>query len=214
MNELKVLSKVIESKGGIKPQFTFYHVVKAMELLKENESLGRHHLMRELMLGEASVKTLIRRLKELKLVETSRPYGTRLTSLGLELVNYVNSLVKMLPELPKEGLCVKCRLSGVVVKEGSTLLTRYDVLKIRDLVVRHGAEGAVIILFKDSVAYMPTSTGEELVKDLKAVEHVLKSGYVTNNDLLIIAICGEELPHQLCCASAVNAVIDILVHAF
>ncbi len=214
MNELKVLSKVVEPKGGVKPQFTFYHVVRVMELLKENESLGRHYLMRELMLGEASIKTLIKRLKELKLVETMRPYGTRLTNSGLKLANFVSSLIRILPELPNEGLCVKCRLSGVVIKEGFTLLSHYDVLKIRDLVVRQGAEGAVIIFFKDNVAYMPTPVGEELVKDLAAVEYVLKNGYAAHNDLLIIAICDEKSPHQLCCASAVNAAIDILVHTF
>lgn len=46
--------------------------MKALELIESDEGIGRQQLSKELRMGEGSIRTLVKRLKNKKLIMTSR----------------------------------------------------------------------------------------------------------------------------------------------
>jgi hypothetical protein len=81
LNPLSTLNAISEERPGGIPAFLEAHVLKALELISSGEGIGRQQLAREIRLGEGTVRTLIRRMREQNLLETSRG-GMRLTPRG------------------------------------------------------------------------------------------------------------------------------------
>lgn len=209
MNEIRLLLKMAEERGGVKPGFSPYHVFKALESLHPSNVCGRHELMKELKLGEASVKTLISRLKEAGLVETSRPHGTRLTETGRELAAKLKQLVKLITDLELSEVCVNCSVSGLILSNGySYVVSVGGVIPFRDLVVREGADGVLIITCSGGTPYLPTPDGFEEVH-VKALSHLIHEYGVKDGDLIVLGMC-YDCDSERCLIATVNAVLKIL----
>ncbi len=208
MNEAEILLRVAEERGGVKPGFTPYHVLRALDTLHLQALTGRHALMRQLKLGEASVKTLINRLREAGLVETSRPHGTRLTEAGRGLVTRLREFIKLIPNLELGEICRDCRVSGVIFSDGYSYLVEVGgVVVFRDLVVKEGADGALIVVCLSGDLYLPTPIGIEEVH-LEVLDRLVESYGVKNGDLLLLGMCyGAD--GDRCLSAVVNTIVKI-----
>ncbi len=82
------LKKFIQGVAGKKApgpstSFTVFHVFYALELLSQ-KPLGRNKLAKKLNVGDGAVRTIISRLKDAGLIETSKE-GCILTEKGSEV---------------------------------------------------------------------------------------------------------------------------------
>ncbi len=206
--ELCIVKSVIEPRRGIRPAFTPYEVLRAITLIHNSvRGLGRPTLMRMLGLGEASTRTLLRRLLETGLI-VSKGYGFMITERGKHLAELISKYVLIIEHLPSDEICIDCTLSGVVLREPlSSSFKDKPVLAIRDTVVREGAKGALVIALESDHLYLPLPgerRGEVPHKLEQALRDLMKAG-----DIAIISICDSATTHS-CVRIAFNAVFQML----
>lgn len=207
-SELCIVKSVAGPRRGVSPAFTAYEVIRALSLIDSSvRGLGRPTLMKMLALGEASTRTLLRRLLEAGLI-TSRGYGYVITGYGRRIAELINKYMPIIERLPPDEVCNGCTLSGVVLREPmSSELMSKSVLTIRDAAVREGAMGALVIASEDRHLYLPLPRGGRgrVPKRLgEALRGLMKEG-----DVAVLSICGSISPGH-CVRTAFNAVFRLL----
>ncbi|MEM1866584.1 MAG: DUF4443 domain-containing protein [Zestosphaera sp.] len=209
MKEVRILLKITEERGGVKPAFSPYHVFKVLEFLYVRGISSRHELMRLSGLGEASIKTLLNRLREAGLISISRPHGTKLTEAGRELAGSLRNLIKLIPYLRIESVCANCAISGLVLSNGRTILYKVGgVIVLRDLVVKEGADGALILTYSKGAFYLPLVGGLEELKSGELPQQ-LRDSQIRDNDLIVLGMCYSSNGER-CLVATVNAIIKVL----
>lgn len=207
-SELCVVKSVIEPRRGVRPAFTAYEVLRAITLIHSSvRGLGRPTLMKMLGLGEASTRTMLRRLSEAGLI-TSRGYGFVVTEHGRHIAELISKYVLVVEHLPPDEVCSECTLSGVVLRDPlSAELGGKSVLAIRDTAVREGARGALVIASEGRHLHLPLpggGRGRVPHKLRQALRTLMKGG-----DIAILSICGGTDPGS-CVRTAFNAVFWLL----
>jgi len=82
-----VLTKAVETRQGNKPKFDEGHVIMSLFYISQLQPVGRILLMKKTGLSEASIKTLLKRLREMKLIQTDPVGGNTLTEEGNKIVS-------------------------------------------------------------------------------------------------------------------------------
>ena len=101
------LKKFIQGVAGKKAPgpsttFTVFHVFYALELMSQ-KPIGRNKLAKKLNVGDGAVRTIISRLKEAGLIETSKE-GCSLTKKGEEIWRQFEQVFPKRLEIPKSEL--------------------------------------------------------------------------------------------------------------
>ena len=211
MKEAALISELVKPLRGVYPRFTMYHVYLMLTELLKNQPLGRLALMKRLGLGEASIKTLIKRLREKNLVVVDRVAGVLLTDLGRAAAENINLHVRLLGYLPIRDLCEGNYTGyGVALRGGIDLIKHYGgPLAVRDCIVRYGAEGALVIYLINSKLYLPTPKElEELAGATEMSSAIRKCKSLKSGDAILISICKSG--DSSCPSYVVNAAIEIL----
>jgi predicted transcriptional regulator len=87
----KFMQQIAGKKApGPSTSFTIFHVFYALDLLSQNPQ-GRNKLAEKLNVGDGAVRTIIRRLVDAGLVETSKE-GCNLTKKGLDIWGQFNEI--------------------------------------------------------------------------------------------------------------------------
>ncbi len=181
-DELSLLIKVCSRYAPSRMlSFNIAHVIIALQLVGRLKRVSRAILMRELMLGEGSVKTMIKHMKMHSLLETSR-VGTTLTSKGKELYSRISRVMVAEARIPKCSIAVGEFNYAVRVK-GIAGTIRSGVEQ-RDAAIRVGALGATTLLYKGSKFIMP-GYNNVYIKE-QAVVDALNSLMPEDNDVIII----------------------------
>lgn len=141
------------SKGG-SPAYSTYHIYRALELIREHPR-GRPLLARSLGLGEASARTLLRRLRSWGLVESGYR-GNRLTQKGARLLEAVRSSVEIL-EL---GDLLWGGAGGAYTPHVNPPVDMVSVYRIRDYLVLHGCRETLVGGYTESGPVFPGVPGE------------------------------------------------------
>ncbi len=207
MDAARIIAEIAMPRRKVKPNFTPYHVIKALMIISKGH-VGRPKLREELRLGDASTRTLLKRLREAELIRSFRPTGTELTEKGREVLKEVLSSLVVLGKVAHGNICSNCVTSAVVLRNATDLLRRMGVIRVRDLVVKQGADGALILLVgPDGRVLMPVQDGEvpftdPLVLDIRGKVSLRKG------DVILVAMCS---PHDESCTEyVVNAAIAVL----
>ena len=161
------------------PNFTKMDILRCF--LKFNKNIGRQELAKELELGEGTVRTILGILKSGKLLDSNKK-GHFLSKKGEKILSNINSCVKFIKRIAIKSLYPDLEKIGVQLKGISDLKETY---KLRDLAVKHGAEGALILEFKDSLK-APESGYEQDYRELESLFEF------DNNDVLVIAFSKEK----------------------
>ncbi|KXB02841.1 hypothetical protein AKJ43_00235 [candidate division MSBL1 archaeon SCGC-AAA261D19] len=140
--------------SGPQPRFSEIHEYIALELIREYESLGRKQLSDKLGVGEGSGRTILKRLKEKKLV-TSTPQGHVLTQKGRRKLKRRE---KKFVQLPASNMTVG-NVDIATIVEGGAKKVR-DGIKQRDEAIKAGAEGATILVIKGSELQLADQSAE------------------------------------------------------
>jgi hypothetical protein len=165
--------------------FDLVHIFKTLQLIKNNGHVGRDLLCRELLLGEGSIKTLVRHLKMHGLVQTSNG-GTRLTNKATKICSELVSALPAETSLPacsvalgKFNYAVLLKELGFAIKSG---------IEQRDAAIKIGGTGATTLLFKDNKFTMPDSSSiyDSLRKEPRIRRLLIEKLKPEEGDVIII----------------------------
>jgi len=209
MKAVEIIKKTALPVRGVYPGFTPYHVLEALTIVNDMKHVGRLPLMKMLGLGEGSVKTMIRRLKERHLVDVSKGKGITLTSTGKRIVEDIYSILIRIGEVSNEGICDNCLLFAVIIRGGEKMVEKLGgSVAVRDSIVRNGGQGGLILYYLNGKIYMPTPTGLEKCNKIPIVSQLMNMDILNEGDAIIASICNEN--DKNCEAYLINAVLDAL----
>lgn len=204
MEALRVLRQISRKTApGRPPAFSEAHALKALELIGSGQGIGRQQLSRELDLGEGTIRTLIRRMKEMGLVNTSRG-GMSLTGRGKRALGGFRGLLRS-TEFPETPITVGSHNHSVLVR-GAAGRVRKGVEQ-RDAALIAGARGATTLLCTGGRLKIP---GMELDLDPATREYILERLRPDEGDAIIIGSADDALDAELGAKSAALKLLEEL----
>jgi predicted transcriptional regulator len=168
---------------GPSTTFTVFHIFYSLKLIAQ-KPLGRKKLAEKLEVGEGAVRTIISRLKEEDLIETSKQ-GCDLTRKGLDIWKQFEEI------FPKQMVLLKSELSssefnyaflvkncGQKVKSG---------IKQRDAAIFAGARNALVIVYRNEHLCIE-SVSSSIEQDYPIVaSQIINELTPEENDVIIVA---------------------------
>jgi predicted transcriptional regulator len=178
-----LLEKITKEKApGPSPKFSIFHILRAVEIVAE-KAIGRSRLAENLEVGEGVMRSVIERLKDAGLIETSKA-GCTLTNKGLRLWREYKSVFKKKVEIGKNELALAQYNLAILIKNRGHKIK--SGVEQRDAAVMAGARGATTILVKEGRLIIP-SVSNIVVKDFpKAANQITKNFELEENDVIII----------------------------
>jgi predicted transcriptional regulator len=188
---------------GRSPSFAEAHVIKALEEIDQNDSVGRLRLSRDLHLGEGETRTLVKHLKKEGLIQISKS-GISLSPNGRDLLHALRSLVSQSIEISSTPLAlgpvnVAVRVTGM--KES----VKYG-LEQRDAAILAGARGATTLIFRENELIIP-GTREHASKSDPLILTSLSKMDLRDGDVIIIGSADEKIKAEL---GAKAAAVELL----
>ena len=182
MRVIDVFSELLKSKApGPAPSFTELHLIKAVEIIGD-QVVGRKVLSRKLRLGGGTVRTVIARLEKANLISVSKE-GCKLTDRGREIYDELRYKFGRMSLVEANPLTVGTYNFGVLVRN-SAHKVRYGIEQ-RDAVVKAGAIGATIFVYKKGKLILPTIS-EDVMRDYPNVARsIIEIFKPIENDVII-----------------------------
>jgi uncharacterized Zn ribbon protein len=178
----KVTSRYAPSRAL---SFDVVHVFVAMQMIMKSkkQKTSRNALCAGLVLGEGTVKTLIKHLKMQGLIETSNR-GTKLTVKGKSICEGLLSAIPAEMSLPKSSVALSRFNYAVLVREFGFAVGLG--IQQRDAAIKMGATGATTLLFKDNKFVMPANSDDSLRKDREVRRMIVEKLNPREGDVIII----------------------------
>lgn len=181
--------------------FNIGHVILAM-FYAEN-GLSRARLQELLDIGEGSVKSMIKYMKKHGLISTSKA-GSKLTEKGVSMLSKIKVFVPKICKISLEYLSVG-KINYAAILRGVKIS---EILRIRDMVVRFGGSGAVLLFYKNGYVEVPY-----VAKDLKSIsdkdyDKVCEIGPREGDSIIIVG--GEDKSSALKALGSV--LLELLTH--
>ena len=185
----KFMQQIAGKKApGPSTTFTIFHVFYALELLAQ-KPLGRTKLAEKLSVGDGAVRTIISRLKEAGLIETSKE-GCNLTKKGLDIWRQLEEIFPKRVEIPKSELIESEYNYAFLVKKSEQKVK--SGIDQRDAAIIAGARKALVIVFKEGHLCIESVSDSIESQYPKAANLLLREFMPTDNDVIIIA--GADSP--------------------
>jgi hypothetical protein len=174
---------------GPSTTFTVVHVFYALELMSQNP-LGRNKLAKKLFVGDGAVRTIISRLKNADLIETSKE-GCALTKKGMETWQRFVQVFARRVEIPSSELNQsEYNFAFFVKNRGDKVKSGIDQ---RDAAIIAGARKALVTVFRNGHLRIE-SVSDCIEKDYpKAAAQILAILKPEDNDVIIIAGADSAL---------------------
>jgi len=219
------LDSLFES-STIKPSFEKVHVILALFIFDENpEGIGRYRLQKELMIGEGTAKSLLKKLNEKKkfiavVVETKRK-GHILTELGLQYLGKIKTIIPIIQRgessvlkdiiiEPEETSVYFC-----LVRNSSHKIT--DGISQRDAAIKVNGSGATCLVYDGKNLVFPSKSYSGNINNDSIIDEALykyfesrlseKKVKLENND--VIAIGSGNSPQKARIAT-LNAALTLI----
>ena len=166
------------------PSYVKTDIIRAFLLIKEN--ISRNELVSKLSLGEGTVRTILNILKEKKLI-CSTKQGHSLTGKG-NLFLKKTEAITLIKSANLDDFYPKLRKILILLKKPDK--TVKISFQQRDIAVKQGADGAVILKF-DNKLYIPDADINFKENYKKAYNKILKCFDFKKGDILIICFAGS-----------------------
>ncbi len=188
--------------------FDLVHVFAALQRIGNKGVTSRSALCGELVLGEGTVKTLVKHLKMQGLIKTSNR-GTKMTAKGKGVYEGLLSAIPAEMSLPKCSVALSRFNYAVLVREFGFAVGLG--IEQRDAAIKMGATGATTLLFKDNKFVMPASSNDSLKKDREVRRMLVEKLNPRDGDVIIIGSAdSNEKTAELGAKNA--ALLTILNH--
>jgi len=210
----------------IRPTFEKVHVLLALFIFDENrDGIGRYRLQKELLIGEGTAKSLIKKLnKNIKFINVTderKRKGHFLTEGGIK---YLNKIKKVIPII-KEG---KSSILKDIIIETERLYTYFCLIKNavhkisngvsqRDAAIKISGSGATCLVFNGEDLIFPSKSHLERIDNDMVVNKILHTYFelelskenikLEKND--VIAIGSGDSPQKARLAT-LNAALTLI----
>lgn len=124
---------------GASPNFSEIHIIRTLMALRDRT--GRKKLLKEIGIGEGSMRTILKKLKTRGLIDSTKK-GHKLNDAGFEQLNEYLKKFTTPFKIRAEDI-VAGKKAGIVVRGASGKIT--TGLAERDIAVRAGASGALVL---------------------------------------------------------------------
>lgn len=183
-NPIKIIEKISEPKAA-GPILTFkpVHILEAINLIGTGP-IGRIRLAKKLELGEGATRTLLKHLRENRLVTIDPKLGCKLTKEGQKLFKFLDSKISEAIEIPKISITLGEYNVGVLIRQSSKAVK--NGVEQRDAAIKAGAIGATTLIIKDKNFLMPGIEGDCLKKTPEAHKVIMSRLHPENGDVIII----------------------------
>ncbi|MFX1457272.1 MAG: DUF4443 domain-containing protein [Promethearchaeota archaeon] len=219
----KELETLFES-STIKPSFDEVHVILSLFIFDENrEGIGRYRLQKELIIGEGTAKSLIKKLSEktefLVLTDKIKQKGHILTEKGIQFLNEIKKKIPLL----KQGdisLLRKITIESYNIAPYFCLVKNAakDIdngIEQRDAAIKLGGKGATCLIYDGKNLVFPSRLDSEnsfnIVENdiLKYFKNEIRKNKLNleTNDVIIIGL-GES--NQKSRLAAINSALTLL----
>ncbi len=153
MYAVKKIRELAKSRSiGPSPSFTEFDLVKTLEIVDKQKTIGRTLLSKELGLGQGATRTILDHLERAELVEVGR-LGCILTSRGSRLLKDLRSVVRVGFWIPQAILPIGPFNGGALVSKAGQRIRKG--LEQRDAAIRVGASGATTFVYRDGKLLFP-----------------------------------------------------------
>ncbi|WP_236751970.1 DUF4443 domain-containing protein [Acidianus sp. HS-5] len=188
MDILTIITETTKPKQGNKPKYNEAHVIHALLIIQNEQPIGRPTLEKRLNLGDATVRTLLRRLKEVGAIKVDKVGGAEITEECKKALQEWNSIIKI-GEAELKSVNWNC--SMIMVKDGSKIIEKQKVIELRDKIIKLGADSVLISIFLNNKVELPPKTEEFGMKEL--LEEIKNSCKTCENNDLIAFILPKDL---------------------
>jgi len=204
LETLRTIGRVAaKTAPGRPPLFAEAHVIKALEDISLQQTVGRMRLSRDLQLGEGEARTLVKHLKNEGLIDVSKS-GISLSATGKELLGSLRTLLSEQVEIPSTSLTVGSFNVAVRVA-GMKDSVKYG-LEQRDAAMMAGAKGATTLVFTKNGLSLP-GTGENVSRIDSGLRVALSKLSLKEGDVIIIGSADEKIKAEL---GAKTAALELL----
>ncbi|HXX06396.1 MAG TPA: DUF4443 domain-containing protein [Candidatus Bathyarchaeia archaeon] len=179
--------------------FELAHVFKTMQLLEDKKKVSRSLLMRELGLGEGSVKTLVKHMKMSRLVENSNA-GMWFTDKGKAVFSKLRLAIPKEMDIPKCSIALGRFNHAVLVKDLAHNVK--SGIEQRDSAIKSGAVGATTMIFKNERLVMPNTREDVLRSEPKIHSLIIQQFEPEENDVIIIGSSEDRKTAEMAAKSA------------
>jgi predicted transcriptional regulator len=171
-----------ERAAGPSPTFSVFDLYAAVEIIG-TKPIGRNKLAEELEVGEGVVRTILRRLMDAGLVETSKT-GCLLTDKGMKLWKECSTVLRK-ARITKNELTPTEHNFGVLIK-GAGGKVRSGIEQ-RDAAILTGTKSVTTIIFSSRHLIIPSVT-ENVAKDFPdAAKQIVALFEPKENDAIVIS---------------------------
>jgi len=186
---LKSRLQALSEKKYIGPleSFDYVYIGLLIYWLGENAPKSRSEISDFLGLGEGSIRTMLRRLKEKGMINITRE-GVRLSDSGLV---FFSKLKTIFPTF-KEGSFGSLSLGkfSVIVRVDKGKEKVSHGIEQRDESIRYGAKGAITLVYENGHFMIPGGEDCEALYPQETWEKIRMSTGPKSGDIIII--CGAE----------------------
>ena len=172
-----------EKSQGPYPSFSILHLIKSLELIVKEGSVGRGRLSKELEIGVGVTRTLISRLKNAKLVIVSKS-GCSLTQKGEKIWNELQSIILQKFEIEKSELTLGTYDFAVLIKGCGHKIK--NGIKQRDVAIIAGANGATTLFFRKKHLILPRISKNVALDYPVAFSNITRLFELEENDVVVI----------------------------
>lgn len=191
---IRMLDRILSRSGPSRSlSFGRAHVLKYLQLMQRNQYVGRATAAKELGLGEGSVKTLIKHLKNNGIVQTQRA-GCSLTPKGRKLVSNLMVALPAEVQVPTNSITVGKYNYAILLRDYAFAVG--SGVEQRDEVIRFGGDGATTLLLRDNRFVMPNTNHECLSREPRIRELLLRLE-PKDSDVIIIGSGSTKLLAEL-----------------
>ncbi len=220
----KELEALFES-STIKPSFEEVHVILSLFIFDEHrEGIGRYRLQKELLIGEGTAKSLIKKLNEktrfLIVTDRGKRKGHILTEKGN---NFLIEIKKNIPILREGDLSM---LRSIIIIESSNINPYFCLIKSaaenitngieqRDAAIKVGGSGATCLIYNGKNLVFPSRLDSDdsfnIIKD--DILNYFKKEITKNkinlekNDVIIIGLGENTQKSRL---AALNSALTLI----
>jgi predicted transcriptional regulator len=201
----KLITEVAGKKApGPSTTFTVFHIFYALELMAQ-KPLGRNKLAEKLSVGDGAVRTIINRLKDYNLIDTTKE-GCILTHKGLDVWQQFEQVFPKRLKIEKSELATADYNFAFLVKNaGDRVKSGIDQ---RDAAIIAGARKAMVIMVKNN-ALSIQSVSDDIEKLYpKAATEIHQDLDPKENDVIIIAGAESALKAKRGAFAASWSLID------
>jgi len=201
INELKSLAS--RKYAGPPEYFDHVHVALLIYFLGERAPKSRLELSKFLGIGEGSIRTILRRLKESSMINVTRK-GVSLSGKGMDFFKAFKKNFPLVVEDTIYSLApAKYNVAILAKNMGDRVL---QGIEQRDQAIKYGAKGAITLLYeKGNFVFPSTKEAVEALYPSEFWNRIRSLGKPEEGDVLII--CFAEEPHKAylgCLAAALT----------